>query len=234
LTVNLAETALKNGTAVAMFSLEMSRSEILRRLLACNAGVQGEHLLRGPLTEQQFVKVVDATTMIANWQFYVDEAVDASIYDIRSRARRLHNRLPDGLGLIIVDYLQLLRPLDARGNRTQEVAAMTRGLKTLAKELRIPVICVSQLNRDLEKRADRRPQLSDLRDSGAVEQDADMVLFLYREGYYDKEVDPSVTELNIAKHRNGRLGQVELTFLAHYPKFTPSAAAVNTESAAPF
>lgn len=218
---NMAEAALRTGAPVAMFSLEMSRSEILRRMLACNARVHGDALLRGPLTEKQLDRVRKANEQIAKWALYVDEGVDAGVYDIRARARRLHARLPYGLGLVIVDYLQLMRQENPRGNRVQEIGLMTRGLKTLAKELGVPVIALSQLSRQLEQRSDKRPQLSDLRESGAIEQDADMVLFLHRPGYYDKDVDPSETELSVAKHRNGRIGIVDLTFIPEFPKFVP-------------
>lgn len=233
---NMAEAALKGGFPVAVFSLEMSRSEILRRMLAVNANVHGDKLLRGPLSADQLKRIKEASAIIQKWPLHVDEGVDAGIYDIRSRARRLNSRLPFGLGLVIVDYLQLIRPENPNANRVTEIGAMTRGLKTLAKELGIPVLAISQLSRALELRSDKHPQLSDLRESGSIEQDADLVLFLHRPGYYDDEVDISETDLSVAKHRNGRLGSVDLMFLPEFPKFMSAATQtqVQTEASAQF
>jgi replicative DNA helicase len=221
LAVNIAENVAASGTPVAVFSLEMSRAEIVRRVLASRARVSGDALLRGPIPPHHWERVEKAVQEVEGLPMYVDEGVDAGVIDIRAKARRLHRRT--GLGLVIVDYVQLMRA-DGGENRNVEVGAITRGLKLLSKELDVPVIAVSQLSRAVEHRQDKHPQLSDLRDSGSVEQDADLVMFLYREGYYDDEAEePDVTELNIAKHRNGPLGRIKLTFLSSYPRFASYA-----------
>jgi replicative DNA helicase len=152
---------------------------------------------------------------------FVDDSSDIGILDVRAKARRLHQQSPDGLGVIILDYLQLMRA-DARiENRVQQVGEMSRGLKILARELEVPVIALSQLSRGVESRTDKRPMLSDLRESGQIEQDADLVIFIYRDEYYNPETTdrPGEAELIIAKHRNGGLGEVPLTFQNEYPRF---------------
>lgn len=219
LVVNFAEHVVAKGAAVALFSLEMSRSEILRRLLASRARVSGDMLLRGPIPPDRWEKIESAVDEVSKWPLFVDEGLDLGVIDVRAKARRLHRRV--GLGLVIVDYVQLMRGDTGVENRNIEVGKITRGLKVLAKELEVPVIAVSQLSRAVEQRSDKRPMLSDLRDSGSVEQDADLVMFLYRESYYKKDEvqEPDATELNISKQRNGPLGTVKLTFLDKYPRF---------------
>lgn len=224
LAVNVIEHVVSAGTPAALFSLEMSRAEIVRRLIASRARVSGEALLRGPIPPNQWERVEQAVDELGTWPVYVDDAVDAGVLDIRAKARRLHARA--ALGLVVVDYVQLMRADAGAENRNIEVGKITRGLKVLAKELDVPVIAVSQLSRAVEQRSDKRPVLSDLRDSGSVEQDADLVMFLYRESYYNEDAEErDVTELNVAKHRNGPLGRVKLTFLPSYPKFANYARA---------
>jgi replicative DNA helicase len=165
----------------------------------------------------QMAKVEAAIEKILTWPLYVDESPDLSVTEARAKARRLHAKHP--LGLIVIDYLQLMRT-EGGENRNVEVGRITRGLKILAKELHVPVLAVSQLSRQVESRADKQPMLADLRDSGSVEQDADMVLFLYRDSYYHPDTSsPGEADLIFAKHRNGPTGKVKLTFLDLYPRF---------------
>lgn len=220
---NIAEqVAIDHGKPVALFSLEMSEAELTQRFFASRARVKGEALRKGRVRDSDWPHVLDASARLTAAPLYVDDSSDLGITDIRAKARRLHQRAP--LGLIIVDYLQLLRP-DARvQSRVQQVGDMSRGLKILARELDVPVIAVSQLSRAVETRGvtveSKRPLLSDLRESGAIEQDADLVVFLFREEYYDKETErPGIADVIVAKHRNGPLGDVELTFASEYPKF---------------
>lgn len=228
LAINIAENVAAAGVPVAIFSLEMSRAEIVRRLIASRARVSGEALLRGPIHPLEWERVEAAVENVAGWPIYVDDAVDAGVLDLRAKARRLAGRVK--LGMVIVDYVQLMRADAHAENRNIEVGKITRGLKVLAKELNVPVIAVSQLSRAVEQRSDKRPVLSDLRDSGSVEQDADVVMFLYRDAYYNDDAEePNMTELRIAKYRNGPLGLVKLTFESSYPKFGNYARSDGTE-----
>lgn len=216
---NIAENvAINSGKAVALFSLEMGESELAQRFLASQAKIKGEELRRGRVAEHRWPKILEASNKLAQSPLYVDDSSDVSMLDIRAKSRRLHQQ--HGLGLIIIDYLQLLRA-DARiESRVQQVGEMSRGLKILARELAVPVIALSQLSRAVESRTDKKPMLSDLRESGNIEQDADLVMFLYREEYYDKETErQGLADVIIAKHRNGGLGEVELVFANEYPKF---------------
>ena len=225
LVANIAEhAAVKHKRAVALFSLEMSESELAQRFVASQASIRGEELRKGRVRETKWPKIIDATQRLAAAPLYIDDTSDLGILEVRAKARRLNGELPDGLGLIIVDYLQLMRA-DARiESRVQAVGEMSRGLKILARELDVPVIALSQLSRAVESRNPPKPMLSDLRESGQIEQDADLVMFIYREDYYDKqqgrETDrPGVADLIISKHRNGPLGEVELMFQHEYPRF---------------
>lgn len=219
LVTNIAENvAIGTGKAVALFSLEMGESELAQRFLASQAKIKGEELRRGRVAEHRWPKILEASNKLAQSPLFVDDSSDVSMLDIRAKSRRLHQQ--HGLGLIIIDYLQLLRA-DARiESRVQQVGEMSRGLKILARELSVPVIALSQLSRAVESRTDKKPMLSDLRESGNIEQDADLVMFLYREEYYDKETErQGLADVIIAKHRNGGLGDVELVFANEYPKF---------------
>ena len=207
---------------VALFSLEMSEAELAQRFIASQAAIKGDDLRKGRLKdESKWKRVLRVASEYDAAPLYVDDSSDIGILDVRAKARRLHQQTPDGLGLVIVDYLQLMRA-DARiENRVQQVGDMSRGLKILARELEVPVIALSQLSRGVESRTDKRPMLSDLRESGQIEQDADLVIFIYRDEYYNPETTdrPGEAELIIAKHRNGGLGEVPLTFQNEYPRF---------------
>lgn len=208
---------------VAIFSLEMSRESLVQRLLCAEAGISLQSLRRGMLSREERVRMAVALGPLGEAPLYIDDAPALTALDIRARARRLRSEHRN-LGLIIVDYLQLMEvPSDRRRerNRQQEVADISRALKAMAKELNVPVIAVSQLSREPEKRSDRRPQLSDLRESGAIEQDADLVLLLYRGEHYFPEDDSlrGRAEVIVAKQRNGPLGTVNLTFIGHCMRF---------------
>jgi replicative DNA helicase len=222
LVTNMAENAaLSHAKPVALFSLEMSEAELAQRFVASQAQIKGEDLRRGRVDARRWPKILDACRKLADAPLYVDDSSDVSILDIRAKARRLHQQAGAGLGLIIVDYLQLMRADHRVESRVQQVGEMSRGLKILARELDVPVIALSQLSRAVEQRTDKRPVLSDLRESGQIEQDADLVMFIYRDEYYHQEdsEEPGVAEIILAKHRNGGLGTVKLTFRHEYPKF---------------
>ncbi|HVF76809.1 MAG TPA: replicative DNA helicase [Solirubrobacteraceae bacterium] len=219
LVTNIAENAsIDHGKPVALFSLEMSETELAQRFVASQGRIKGDLLRKGRVADNKWPDILKASQKLASAPLYVDDSSDVGILEIRAKARRLHQQAP--LGLIIIDYLQLLRA-DARvESRVQQVGEMSRGLKILARELDVPVIALSQLSRAVESRTDKRPILSDLRESGQIEQDADLVAFIYREEYYDKESERAgIADIIIAKHRNGALGNVELTFAKEYPKF---------------
>ncbi len=219
LVTNIAENAaMKHGKPVVLFSLEMSETELAQRFVASQAKMSGDDLRKGRVAADRWPKIVRATQKIAAAPLWVDDSSDIGVLELRAKARRLHAR--HGLGLVIVDYLQLLRPEDPSVNRVEQVGSMSRGLKLLARELSVPVIAVSQLSRAVESRPDKRPLLSDLRESGQVEQDADLVMFIYRDEYYNPETEhPGEAEVIIAKHRNGPVGKVQLAFQGRYPKF---------------
>lgn len=220
LVTNIAENAaIEFGRPVALFSLEMSEAELAQRFVASQGSIRGEELRKGKVQESKWAKVLEASQQLARSPLYVDDSSDIGILELRAKARRLHQR--QELGLIIIDYLQLLRADGRTDNRVEQVGQMSRGLKILARELNVPVIALSQLSRAVETRTDKRPILSDLRESGQIEQDADLVLFIYRDEYYNKEESehPGEAEVIIAKHRNGALGSVTLVFQNEFPKF---------------
>jgi replicative DNA helicase len=222
LVTNIAENAaIDHGKAVALFSLEMSETELAQRFVASQGRIFGDKLRKGRVPDSEWPRILEASQKLAKAPLYVDDSSDIGILDIRAKARRLHSQTPEGLGLIILDYLQLLRPEAGTDNRVEQVGQMSRGLKILARELGVPVIALSQLSRAVEQRHDKKPILSDLRESGNIEQDADLVMFIYRDEYYTKEEseEQGLAELLIAKHRNGGLGDVTLTFRKEYPKF---------------
>jgi replicative DNA helicase len=221
LVANIAENASLEGRAVALFSLEMSESELAQRFVASQSKTPGEQLRRGRVPEDRWQKILDACNKLAVAPLWVDDSSDTGVLEVRAKARRLHHQVPDGLGLIIVDYLQLMRHEGRVENRVEQVSQISRGLKSLARELNVPVIALSQLSRAVEQRGgEKKPILSDLRDSGAIEQDADLVMFIYRDEYYDKESErQGEADIIIAKHRNGPVGEVVLTFQHQYPKF---------------
>jgi replicative DNA helicase len=216
LALNIAQNVALKDLPVAIFSLEMSREEVVSRML-CSAGrIDLQRLNTGRLTEADFTKLSNAASQLYKKPIYVDDSPGLTVTEIRAKARRLRRR--PGLGLVVVDYLQLMHGSGGE-NRQQEIALISRSLKNLARELEVPVIALSQLNRALEQREDKRPRLGDLRESGALEQDADVVMFIYRDEYYnpDKVESKGVAEIVIAKHRQGAVGKVQMTFL---PEFT--------------
>jgi replicative DNA helicase len=219
LATNVARNvSVEAETPVAMFSLEMSRVEIGMRLLCAEARVPWEKVRSARVAAEDWGRIVEAAETLDRAPLYIVDSGNVTIVDIRAKARRLKSSR--GLGLLIVDYLQLMSSHQRVENRQQEIAEISRSLKLLAKELEIPVIAVSQLNRDPERRQDKRPQLSDLRESGALEQDADIVMFIHREDMYSD--DPSVkglAEVIVAKNRNGPTDKVTLTFLSHLTQF---------------
>jgi replicative DNA helicase len=221
LMANFAENAaLESNKAVALFSLEMSEGELAQRFVASQASVKGDDLRKGKVAPTRWPKILQASNRLADSPLYIDDSSDLSVLDVRAKSRRLAQQHADGLGLILIDYLQLMRSNAGVDNRVEAIGQISRGLKTLARELEVPVIALSQLNRGVEQRTDKRPVLSDLRESGAIEQDADLVMFVYRDEYYDKESErEGIAEVIISKHRNGGLGTVELTFQKDYPRF---------------
>src|SRR3954453_16987747 len=221
LMANFAENAALDGNkAVALFSLEMSEGELAQRFVASQASSKGDDLRKGKVAPSRWPKILQASNRLAQSPLYIDDSSDLSVLDVRAKSRRLAQQHADGLGLILIDYLQLMRSHSGVENRVEAIGQISRGLKTLARELDVPVVALSQLNRGVEQRTDKRPVLSDLRESGAIEQDADLVMFVYRDEYYDKESErEGIAEVIISKHRNGGLGTVELTFQKEFPRF---------------
>jgi len=221
LALNIAQyVAIKQETPVLIFSLEMSAEQLSHRLLASEAKVNIHDMRTGALPRGTWDILANAAGMLSEAPIYIDDSSFLSTLDLRARARRFKAQHPK-LGLIIVDYLQLMNLSRRVENKQQEVAEISRALKGVARELNVPVIALSQLSRAVEQRQDKKPQLADLRDSGAIEQDADLVIFLYRKGYYepDKEDGQDVADLIIAKHRNGPTGTVQLLFVKEYTRF---------------
>jgi replicative DNA helicase len=219
LVTNMAENAaVEHQKPVALFSLEMSETELAQRFIASQAKLDGDDLRKGRVKPDRWPKVVKATQKLAAAPLFIDDSSDIGILELRAKARRLHAR--HELGLVIVDYLQLMRPEHPSDSRVEQIGQISRGLKLLARELNIPVIAVSQLSRAVESRPDKRPLLSDLRESGQIEQDADLVMFIYRDEYYNRDSERlGEADIIVAKHRNGPVGEVVLTFLSRYPKF---------------
>lgn len=219
--VNLIQNAaVRGGKTCAIFSLEMSKQQVVNRMLACEAGVDMEHLRSGNMTDQDWERLVEALGPLSEAQVYLDDTGGITLAELRSKCRKL--KIEHGLDLVMIDYLQLMSGSGRSGdNRQQEISEISRGLKTLARELQIPVIALSQLSRALEARADHRPMMSDLRESGAIEQDADVVMFIYRDEYYhpDSE-DKNIAEIIIAKQRNGPVGTVKLRYDGQYTRFS--------------
>jgi replicative DNA helicase len=224
LAVNIAEhAALKSRKAVAIFSMEMSASQLAFRLISSLGRINQQHLRTGDIQEEEWPRVTSAITLLSDAKIFIDDTPALSPSELRARARRLKRE--HDLGLIVIDYLQLMQVPGNKENRATEISEISRGLKALAKELNIPVIALSQLNRSLEQRTDKRPVMSDLRESGAIEQDADLILFIYREEVYDKDSSKKGTaEIIIGKQRNGPIGTVDLAFLGQYTKFESLAS----------
>ncbi len=219
----IAKNVAVRDVPVAVFSLEMSREEVVSRLLCAQGSVDSSKLRTGRLTDGDFARLSHAASSLYQRPIYVDDSPGLTVTEIRAKCRRLARR--PGLGLVVVDYLQLMSMPGGGENRQQEIATISRHLKNLARELHVPVIAVSQLNRSMEAREDKRPRLSDLRESGAIEQDADVVMFIYRHEYYHHEDLESrgVAEINIAKHRQGPTGKFDMAFKAEFTSFADIA-----------
>ena len=219
-----ANLAVRKQVPVALFTLEMSKAEVTQRLMCSEAKVESQRLRSGKLAADDWPRLTAACDKLAKAPIYVDDTGSMTIMGIRAKARRLKSKEPN-LGLIVVDYLQLMTSDSSYENRVQEVSQISRSLKVLARELDIPVIAMSQLSRAVEQRHDKRPILSDLRESGSLEQDSDLVAFIYRDEYYnDESPDQGIAEVHLAKHRNGPTGTVKLSFLQRYAKFADLAA----------
>jgi replicative DNA helicase len=209
--------AISQGIAVGVFSLEMSKEQLVDRMLSSEARIDSWKLRTGNLTDDDFPKIGEAMGRLSEAPIFVDDSPQINVMEMRAKARRL--QAEQGLGLIIVDYLQLMSGRNP-DNRVQEISEISRGLKGLARELNVPVIALSQLSRAVESRSPKIPQLADLRDSGSIEQDADVVIFIYREDYYEKESErKNIADILVRKHRNGPVGDVELFFSPEYTTF---------------
>jgi replicative DNA helicase len=218
-----AHAAMEAGKPVLLFSLEMSHAEITSRLLCAEARVDATRVRNGRLLDTDWPKISHAISRLGESPIYIDDNPNLTVMEIRAKARRLKSRLGE-LGCIVVDYLQLMSGRHNAENRQVEVSEISRGLKILARELEVPVVALSQLSRNLEMRADKRPVLADLRESGSLEQDADVVMFLYRDEVYNPESpDRGTAEVIVAKHRNGPTGKTQLAFLDHYTRFANMA-----------
>ena len=225
--LNIAQNvAIKEKVPVAIFSLEMSKEQLVQRMLCSQAEVDTQRIKTGNMNQKDWDKIVNAMNDFANAPIFIDDTSGCTLTDIRAKCRRLKMEQKD-LGLVVIDYLQLMES-SGREDRMQQISAISRGLKTLARELDVPVIALSQLSRAVESRTDKRPMLSDLRESGAIEQDADIVMFIYRDEYYKKNDEEAEvakaaskgeSEIIIAKHRNGPVGKVDLLFQANITKF---------------
>ena len=220
--LNIAENvAMDTGKAVAVFSMEMGATQLAMRMIG-SVGRLDQHKMRtGRLEDEDWVRLTTALGRLNDAPIFIDEGAGLSSFDVRARARRLHRQVGE-LGLIVIDYLQLMTAPAGRQseNRATEVSEISRSLKALAKELNVPVIALSQLNRGLEQRTDKRPVMSDLRESGAIEQDADLILFIYRDQVYNPDSpDAGTAEIIVAKQRNGPIGKVRLTFLGEHTRF---------------
>ncbi|MCF0143218.1 MAG: replicative DNA helicase, partial [Parasporobacterium sp.] len=220
--LNIAQhVAFKLNQPVAIFSLEMSEDLLVNRLLSMEARVDAQNLRTGNLNENEWGSIMESAETIGKSNLIIDTTSGISISQLRTKARKY--KLDKDIQLIIIDYLQLMSGSGKNDNRQSELSEISRGLKSMARELNIPVIALSQLSRKVEDRSDKRPMMSDIRESGAIEQDADIIMFIYREDYYDKETDKiNVAEINIAKQRNGPIGPVYLTWQPKYTKFVNS------------
>jgi replicative DNA helicase len=221
-----ANLGVRKNVPTALFTLEMSKAEVTQRLMCSEAKVESQRLRTGKLSADDWPRLTAACDKLAKAPIYVDDTGSITMMEIRSKARRLKSKHPD-LGLIIVDYMQLMTSGTTAENRVQEVSQISRSLKVLARDLDVPIVALSQLSRAVEQRHDKRPILSDLRESGSIEQDADIVMFIYRDEYYNAEESDQqgLAEVIVAKHRNGPTDTVKLSFLKRYAKFSDLAAA---------
>lgn len=218
--MNIAEhAAIKSGKPVLVFSMEMPGDSLAMRMMSSLGRIDQHRVRTGKLEDEDWPRITSAVSMLSEAKMFIDDTAALSPTELRSRARRVA-REHGQLGLIVVDYLQLMQVSGFKENRTTEISEISRSLKALAKELNTPVIALSQLNRGLEQRADKRPMMSDLRESGAIEQDADLIVFIYRDEVYNENTpDKGIAEIIVAKQRNGPIGKVRLTFLGKYTRF---------------
>lgn len=225
LALNIATNAAKTGATVAIFSLEMSKGQIAERLMSTLSGVNSQNMKTGNLTDEEMRHLINAVEEISGLRLHIDDTPGISLLEMRSKLRRLAHET--GLDLIVIDYLQLMQGGRAE-NRQQEISEISRSLKALAREMDVPILALSQLSRSVELRADKKPQLSDLRESGSLEQDADIVMFLYRDEYYnrDDENNKNIAELIIAKNRNGPTTSIGLQFTKEIMRFGDLTRAV--------
>jgi replicative DNA helicase len=238
LALNIAEhVAVTLQKPVALFSLEMSKAEIAQRLLCSVGKVDQTRLRLGELEDGDWMRVTGAMETLGSAPLFIDDSGALNVMELRAKARRLAAKQKGGLAMVVVDYIQLMQGATPTDNRVQEISQISRSLKVLARDLNVPVLALSQLSRAVEQRANKRPMLSDLRESGAIEQDADMVMFIYRDSYYAHEDgeerrpdDPSndLSEVAVAKHRNGPVGTVNLRFQSRYTRFVDDYAAART------
>lgn len=218
--LNIAQNvAIREGQPVAIFSLEMSKDQLVQRMLCAEAYIDGHKLRTGALDSEDWPRLSMGVSTLGNAPIYIDDTPGITVPEMRSKLRRLKSQA--GIGLVVIDYLQLISGRRSSGeNRQQEISEISRMLKQLARELEVPVVALAQLSRSVEQRQDKRPMLSDIRESGSIEQDADIVAFLYRDDYYNPETErKNVVEIHIGKQRNGPTGTVELVFLKNYNKF---------------
>lgn len=220
LALNIAMNAAKTGASVALFSLEMSKEQYIQRLISIESLVELSKFRTGQLDDDDWMKLANVMNAIAEANMYIDDTASITLFDLMSKCRRL--KMDKGLDLVVIDYLQLMTYGGRSESRQQEISSISRGLKQLARELSCPVVALSQLSRAPEQRPDHRPILSDLRESGAIEQDADIVMMLYRDDYYLKEESEKkgIAEVILAKHRNGPTGTVDLVFIDRFTKFS--------------
>jgi replicative DNA helicase len=215
-----AATECDPRLGVAIFSLEMSKEQLVLRMLCAEGRVDSSRARAGYLGERDFPKLAQAAARLSEAPIFIDDSSDTSPIVLKAKCRRLMRERNSNLGLIIVDYLQLMRSARPGESREKEIAEISRSLKALAKELKVPVVALSQLNRQVETRPDRRPLLADLRESGAIEQDADVIAFIYRDEMYHRDSkEPGVAEIIIAKQRNGPTGTAKLTYLTQFTRF---------------
>ena len=217
--LNIAQhIAVKKKITAAIFSLEMSKVQLVNRMLALESLVEAQYIRNGDLTENDWTKLIEAADSVAHSNLIIDDTPSISVGELRSKCRKF--KLEHNLGIIIIDYLQLMTGSKSSESRQQEVSDISRNLKAIARELNVPVIALSQLSRSVESREDKRPMLSDLRESGAIEQDADVVMFIYRDDYYNRDSElKGIAEILVAKQRNGPTGTVKLKWLPEYTKF---------------
>ena len=219
LVLNIAQhMAFRENVTVAVFSLEMSKEQLVNRLLSLESRVDSQSIRTGNLTDEDWSKLIEGAGVIGKSHLIIDDTPGISVTELRSKCRKF--KMEHNLGIIIIDYLQLMTGSKRSESRQQEISDISRSLKAVARELNVPVVALSQLSRAVEQRPDHRPMLSDLRESGAIEQDADVVMFIYRDDYYNKDTaKPNVAEIIIAKQRNGAIGTIELAWLPQYTKF---------------